>query len=555
MASGGPGCKLDKTVLVCEDDTNRGVVPDLVFNEMRFLQRPKEHQDELPSKDASKQQNKKSRKQIQEEEVSAYFSRKPSTEQTGNARKQDPPLANSAKETAISPTMNHGSQDVSKQACKAPVELPEKAFLGFGSRGPAPDKTSNSCFTWSESIAPNRPERAQQLPDHSARKRGSEREDDTQPRQRNAGQESPADIHEHTSGQWVQTNRAKVPRPVHVYQPFDGSARNRESRQSSEEARSTLDPPNDPLSENARSVTCTSVRDRKSYRTSDILKIHDVYRDEARSTSLPMQKHIPGSEFHVEKENVNPRSTPTSEILRRAFRLATNPHLKAKEESQLSERNDDYSQTRNAHQESEFGKPDSMTEPIWPAEEGDRDYHEPSLPQRGLSRSTGSWTHQGRLPLQNLPPGSAHAWNVRQPGVTSLWQGSRSTSGQMYSRQRPSCPAPTPATYIQGRRAEELVRRLASEQETDSAFPPLTSREESPSMVHYDSVERDAGHINAFPRYTCQSPAEQCYEQTMEHPPIREPSIDERIGTGRNVVGGAADFGAMPGFWRPNVLY
>lgn len=484
--------------------------------------------------------------------MSAYFSRKPSTEETGDARKQDPPLAHSARKTTISPPMNHRSQDVSGQASKAPVELPENAFLGFGSRGPAPDKASNSCFTWSESIAPNRPENAQQLADHSARKKGSELEDDPHSRQQNAGQESLADFHQHTSGRWIKTNRAKVPRPVHVYQPFDGSARNRESRQSSEEARSIHDPPNDPLSENARSVARTSVRDRNSYRTSDILKIHDVYRDEARSTSFPTQKHIPGSELDVEKENVNPRSTPTSEILRRAFREATKPQLKANAESQLFERSDDYSQTRDAHQPPEFGKPDSMIEPTWAAKEGDRDYHEPTLPQRGLSRSTGSWTHQGRLPLQNLPPGSAHAWNARQSGATSLRQDSRSTSAQLHGRQRPSYPAPAPATYTQGRRAEELVRRLASEQETDSAFPSLRFREESPSVVHYDSLEDGAGHTD---RYTCQSPAEQYYEQTMNDRLIREPSIEEKFGSGRDVGGGTADFDAMPGFWRPNVLY
>ncbi|EME79134.1 uncharacterized protein MYCFIDRAFT_79743 [Pseudocercospora fijiensis CIRAD86] len=116
-------------------------LPDLVFNEMKFLQRPREHQDELPRREAKKP-IKKSRKDIRDEEISAYFKRPGVAEQS----EKDASHIASTKEPVI-------GQPEGRSANVADVAPPaEAAFLGFGSRGPQPEpsgahNTSKSYYT------------------------------------------------------------------------------------------------------------------------------------------------------------------------------------------------------------------------------------------------------------------------------------------------------------------------------------------------------------------------------------------------------------------------
>ena len=53
--------------------TNDLIVPDLVFNEMRFLQEPKEHQDENPTPEPASKIKQHDKKRREQEDISAYF--------------------------------------------------------------------------------------------------------------------------------------------------------------------------------------------------------------------------------------------------------------------------------------------------------------------------------------------------------------------------------------------------------------------------------------------------------------------------------------------------
>ncbi|KAK4550120.1 hypothetical protein LTR36_003087 [Oleoguttula mirabilis] len=129
-------------------------LPDLVFNEMRFLQKPKDHQDEQPKDSNAHHTAKKDRKTQHEEEISAYF-----TTQRFAAR-PDPEDDRRRQIATAAPPQAHRShsqpREAEAQVTDLPVELPEKPFLGFGSKGAHLDskdlhRTSNSYYTWSES--------------------------------------------------------------------------------------------------------------------------------------------------------------------------------------------------------------------------------------------------------------------------------------------------------------------------------------------------------------------------------------------------------------------
>jgi hypothetical protein len=114
------------------------VVPDLVFSEMRFLQKPETSTKEEPDLKPKKSRQKK-RRQTSEKEISRYFDAgvtRPDDDEV-NQKRRTPPLDTSAVARHLQPA--------------SPVisDLVEKPFLGFGSRGTHPPTTSY--YSWSES--------------------------------------------------------------------------------------------------------------------------------------------------------------------------------------------------------------------------------------------------------------------------------------------------------------------------------------------------------------------------------------------------------------------
>ncbi|KAI7297273.1 hypothetical protein KC315_g18533, partial [Hortaea werneckii] len=132
-----------------------GGLPDLAFNEMRFLQKPKDHQDVVSGNQAARGPAKKDRKHAQDEEISAYFA---AHQHDPDGKQHDPSrVGNKRGRRNSSPTRT-------QQPSQPPVELPEKPFLGFGSKGTQQDRRrkrdqSTSYYSWSESAAPPRAEK------------------------------------------------------------------------------------------------------------------------------------------------------------------------------------------------------------------------------------------------------------------------------------------------------------------------------------------------------------------------------------------------------------
>ncbi|KAH0148351.1 hypothetical protein KCU67_g11478, partial [Aureobasidium melanogenum] len=114
-------------------------LPDLVFSEMRFLQKPESSTKEEPDQKPKKKLHKKKRHQSSEREISRYFDIGAIRSGDGNTgqRRDTPPLDTSrvAREVqTVSPVVS---------------DLLENPFLGFGSRGSHPPTTSY--YSWSES--------------------------------------------------------------------------------------------------------------------------------------------------------------------------------------------------------------------------------------------------------------------------------------------------------------------------------------------------------------------------------------------------------------------
>jgi len=115
------------------------VVPDLVFSEMRFLQKPESVTKDEPDPNPKKKSRKKKPRQTSEKEISRYFDTgetRPRIEERDQKR-HTPPQETAAAEKGlhtVSPVVSG---------------LLEKPFLGFGSRGTHPLPTSY--YSWSES--------------------------------------------------------------------------------------------------------------------------------------------------------------------------------------------------------------------------------------------------------------------------------------------------------------------------------------------------------------------------------------------------------------------
>lgn len=115
------------------------VVPDLVFSEMRFLQKPESaSKDESDPKLKEKSRKKKPR-QASDKEISRYFDAggsRPYNDGEDQKRHMPPHETAVAKKNleSVSPVVS---------------DLLEKPFLGFGSRGTHPPTTSY--YSWSES--------------------------------------------------------------------------------------------------------------------------------------------------------------------------------------------------------------------------------------------------------------------------------------------------------------------------------------------------------------------------------------------------------------------
>lgn len=314
---------------------------------MRFLQRPKEHQDEHAKDDVAPQPTKKDRRRQHEEEISAYFSGKgprPFRNVEGGEGLQRAKVAKQVAQEAHPRRAN-------RQVTDPELELPDKPFLGFGSKGIHTDTrelhpTSNSYLTWSDSA----PHLAKPRYDN----RGAARAEDkhgTPTKHRRPTRATSHDEHQasldhsadgsetkapgqHRSlehGAWHQSRRAKGPALVEVYQPPVGS--NDSDRQPPRSmTKTTLQSlPRQPSLEPSGGVlddVQPPVHQARSYsyHTSDIFDVRQVGSGAPREPSRQYRFEHQNDTKAREKENQDPRSsTLTSKLLRQARDAVANP--------------------------------------------------------------------------------------------------------------------------------------------------------------------------------------------------------------------------------------
>jgi hypothetical protein len=247
-------------------------VPDLVFSEMRFLQRPKNNQDHSHATDETRTATKPDKQRRIEQEISTYFA---DAAQVACQVDTVPPIVAAEQ---------HSERDHSRERREPPMELPDNRLLGFGRKGTqthAKTKTSEGHYTWSESLprSPDRPE----LRRHSVDRRAT---------------------------------RA-------VKRPINGQVRN--TAQKSKHSQRSQSLPQEYPSEPSVQAPLFRRTDRQqnvedAFQTSDILRVdtrpsisQNQQHNKSASTSAP----------RVEVENHLPQcSTPTSKLIRQA-RIAT----------------------------------------------------------------------------------------------------------------------------------------------------------------------------------------------------------------------------------------
>jgi hypothetical protein len=127
------------------DDTS--AVPDLVFSEMKFLQKEKPQPEAAAHQDIPKKKRKKDHTHTREGEISAFFTavRPALAEKDGNTAPREDGNA------AVVDTRQEREQSTKSSGVVPTVEVLDKGpYLGFGSRGPRHESTSY--VSWSDSV-------------------------------------------------------------------------------------------------------------------------------------------------------------------------------------------------------------------------------------------------------------------------------------------------------------------------------------------------------------------------------------------------------------------
>lgn len=289
-------------------------MPDLVFNEMRFLQRPQEHQD-APA-DAPEQQkgNKRDRKRPSQQDISAYFNAKKLAREQQVERDDTQP--NNSRDGPREPE--------ERRQITPPVELPSRPFLGFGSKGniPGADEVRSehtTYFSWSQTpsrdgdaaqsrriVAPtvdagelcsNRPRKASKSGRrHMLMGKDQQRPDLSIRRQRRS-----------QKGQLVPSARTKSGPLIEVHQSSTNSEhQGSPARKCPTKTTTSQSLPRHPDGRAHNELPLSVDQETETYRTSDIVKI----REDAVMPARPRRAgQTQSSPFSVEKENQHPDSS------------------------------------------------------------------------------------------------------------------------------------------------------------------------------------------------------------------------------------------------------
>ncbi|KAK3706304.1 hypothetical protein LTR37_012819 [Vermiconidia calcicola] len=531
-------------------------LPDLAFNEMRFLKRPKEHQDEAEDGEAPRQSKKKQRSKAREEEISAYFNAK----QPANAQPTGPLNQRSRPERdEIGQSQDDGRRR-RKSSPPAVVELPDKPFLGFGSKGARHESLDSQIdratyYSWSESVRRvSQPPRERPLaaPACDAGQLSAKRPHSTQRRSTEARggkrsanvDRSPSDKQRDNTnhGQWVQTRRTRGPALVEVYQPpaVGFGPKHKDGRDHTSPTRTTVQSlPRHPDNNIGRSgckleVPRDNTRPPDSYHTSDILKIYDEHPGRVDSPA-PKHQHRSHDGGH-DKENADPESSfaldkVLGDIQRAVSKPAVVPEPRAKSRHAEPEINTDLGDCAINEMASK-GPPSARHV----QSQGE---HHPQLEQsaRGSMRPYHRPYHpQAEKEAQVRAP---------QPGNVA-----RSVRGEAHQSQQPysvyeddemldnnpefdNAPFAQDYVYANDRQVEDLVHRSPSVQRS-SIFKGQAEHLEQEEPYEWSAVESDLRQMTSVLGLSIGREFESEQSAIMRDQPVD---------------------GGLVGFWKPNKLY
>lgn len=294
-------------------------VPDLVFNEMKFLQRPTEHQDEPAEAEVPRHASKDDRKRTHDEEISAYFI----TNKVADAEHSE--VANKRqKKTEVNERGQSYRQRDETGRKTSPVELPEKPFLGFGSEDAQPESKrthheSSGYYSWSESApghslparkpsgAPPKQQATHQM--SQRRRQDADGLSNAHDCQEDHGKDRDSDV-----GEWIQTRRTRGPALVEIYQP-PAAHKRRERKNDTSVTRTTMQSlprhhsPKDRGHRDGADESVRSERLRSSYRTSDILNIHELRQSLVEQMIAKHHQRRQEDRVATDKENEDPNSS------------------------------------------------------------------------------------------------------------------------------------------------------------------------------------------------------------------------------------------------------
>lgn len=383
---------------------------------MKFLQRPHEHQDELLANDAAPRQSKKSKQQLREEEISAYFVKKPAPEGAAPRKR----AASGGLQTNVSKYVVHRSTDQRRPTSSKldanpagdAVDLLQRPFLGTRSKVPNHHSNTNdpsSHLTWSESVAQRRsPRESLSHADHRATdERARDRDQGRLPTKDPGGeglkQSRNLDTTTNEKGdRWIEIGRARRQENLERYVLADNEQATAR-RGTDQSAASITEFLRDSRAKqaNSRSSKLSNCDETRDHRTSDVLMIIDDDRVIEPSIQ-PRHQHS--------DERQNRSSTPTSDLLRRAFDAVNN--ATANKPSQL-DRTQPIGQGRmeSRQRQGEVNIHDTGHRPASHAHgshAANAEEHA-TVPRRGFSRAAGTQNTQHRRPLQSLSASKMNA--------------------------------------------------------------------------------------------------------------------------------------------------
>ncbi|OQN95800.1 hypothetical protein B0A48_18085 [Cryoendolithus antarcticus] len=294
-------------------------LPDLVFNEMRFLHRTKVPAEDMVESESRKPSKQDAKRQIENGEISAYFNAL-----TAGPR-QPSPVASIHLEKSASKLPMSVLHSVPRTKAPQPGELNPRSTQLPSLNRPAADHAdqqthSTSCFTWSQSDP--RPAPRQRLATESGVQEASNRGDKslhadenhykTKLRPEVHALQPPLDLS--GRGMWKETDR--VPADIHVemYKPLVESGPAPRRRTTSRTSLSLPRLPRRSLEPAIRSAAAHSTSADPS--TPDILRLRRRMRALAQDedTQIADAQNLPSN-----KENLEADSTsPTAKLLRTA---------------------------------------------------------------------------------------------------------------------------------------------------------------------------------------------------------------------------------------------